>query len=1235
MVVSPPANADDQSRSNWVTANDQESYTVTLTVRDEANQEMAADPSLVVFDVSSSTVSVSAVETVSPGVFRVSLTSKVASASPVVTVTYDGQPINNEAGEPSSPVPFKAGPVAPGPFTCDDLSGGPVAGSNLSVDPASLEVGQSSRLTAQAMDQYCNPVPGVAIDFGLLVPSDTATLTVDQPLTDDLGQAYATLTDSAPGEHLVGASVEQDGVVIDLGPAKTVTFTEPITPTPSQTPTESSTPTETAEPTPTQGPTPSQSPTSIPTSTPSASSSPTSTPTPAPSTSQSPTPADVVVEKQIEVATTTGGSARLADGADPYTIVTTVTDGSGQPVTGLADRLGVHAPAGVLPGPITDNGDGTYSFTVAAATPGNHALAVLLDGLPVAGPLPVNFLAADVEQPALMIGSSQQAEGLGFLPGEQVTVTVYSEPLPLGTHQADDTGRVQVDFPIPADFETGSHKVQFVGAESGAVEATFAVLEPGTFSPTDSSYAVTPLANADDPGRTDWVVADGSTAYTVTLTALDVNGSLLTDLDPSLLVVTTSPGVTVSAPEAVGDGRYQVRLTSTVASSTAIVQSVTFAGQPVASDTGSATSPVPFKAGTPQTNGMATFQCPEGKQGSHVTVSPTEVSVDGKFTVEAYVTDLYCNPVPGAQLSFGSLRSGYVSSGSGTTNDEGWASAELTALQVGSGIQVGAMIQPYTVVDINSPSVTITEATPSPSPTEGTSTPSSTPSEPTGPTPTDPTLGPPASGPLTCADGRKGTHLSLSQSTVEEGDSIEVTAWVTDQDCNPLPGVPVTFGAWPLNTATIQSAQGTTDESGAARTRLTGVSPGQAFLGATANQNTVVDGSGVTVTVVPSSQTPTGSPSTPTSTPTDSPTTTTSAPPTGTPTSTAGTPTSTPTGSTPTASGSPTTPGTPSGTPTGTPTDVPTATPPTPATPTVTAPRPNQSINNPTPTLSGTGTANLHMVVTTPDGSVLCATTVTAEGTWTCQIAQPLPDGPATWQIRQVDATGNLSQPHVLSITIDTVPPNQPTIAVANAVMIAGTVDADARSVVVTTADGQPICQAAVEDGKWFCPTPDSLRGATTINAVAIDQAGNLSSPTTLNKDIQPAAVSVDFPVRQPLQPLTVTGTNFTPGETVCLTIQPTEIEAGCAQADSQGQVTLSFTVPATLQPGTHLAVLQGEWSAPITAPFAVVMPTTIPAPTGGSVSNTPRLVALLATLLAATAGIWFTTSRSRRTARG
>ena len=223
-----------------------------------------------------------------------------------------------------------------------------------------------------------------------------------------------------------------------------------------------------------------------------------------PTTTPAPTPSvpDSSVAKDSVKASTTGGAARLADGKDSYTLVTTVVDDNGTRLAGLADRLTAQIPDGVTVGSFTDNGDGTYSVKVTSADPGNYQIVILLDGDPVGDPVPVNFIGADIAQASRTAGEQQSADGLGFLPGEKVTVTVHSDPIDLGTLTADENGKVSVSFEVLASLGVGAHSVEFAGAVSGTVSVAFDVTAPAGAAPAGKAPAGTAPAGTTPAGTT-------------------------------------------------------------------------------------------------------------------------------------------------------------------------------------------------------------------------------------------------------------------------------------------------------------------------------------------------------------------------------------------------------------------------------------------------------------------------------------------------------------------------------------------------------------------------------------------------------------------------------------------------------------------------------------------------------------------------------------------------------------
>lgn len=82
------------------------------------------------------------------------------------------------------------------------------------------------------------------------------------------------------------------------------------------------------------------------------------------------------------------------------------------------------------------------------------------------------------------------------------------------------------------------------------------------FSYMLSTFTVAPVVDPDD--RSTWQLADGVSAYTLTLTAKDTKGKAMTNLAlTDIRFTVTSPDVNLTAIRNNGDGTYVVLATST------------------------------------------------------------------------------------------------------------------------------------------------------------------------------------------------------------------------------------------------------------------------------------------------------------------------------------------------------------------------------------------------------------------------------------------------------------------------------------------------------------------------------------------------------------------------------------------------------------------------------------------------------------------------------------------------
>ncbi|WP_194239527.1 choice-of-anchor I family protein [Pseudactinotalea terrae] len=101
--------------------------------------------------------------------------------------------------------------------------------------------------------------------------------------------------------------------------------------------------------------------------------------------------------------------------------------------------------------PSTDPGEPTSEPTGSTAK-----LAVVIDG-PVR---PGQTVAAQIS---------------GGVAGDELTGTMYSVPVEMGTVTVTADGTATLSFRVPADTEVGSHRLVVVGAESGTAEVSFQV----------------------------------------------------------------------------------------------------------------------------------------------------------------------------------------------------------------------------------------------------------------------------------------------------------------------------------------------------------------------------------------------------------------------------------------------------------------------------------------------------------------------------------------------------------------------------------------------------------------------------------------------------------------------------------------------------------------------------------------------------------------------------------------
>ena len=84
-----------------------------------------------------------------------------------------------------------------------------------------------------------------------------------------------------------------------------------------------------------------------------------------------------------------------------------------------------------------------------------------------------------IQSPSIVAGGTQLVVFSGFRAGEQVNLTLFSDPVTLSPVTADSTGVARVEFVVPADSVEGAHRLEAIGQQSGTIGvASFQVTAP-------------------------------------------------------------------------------------------------------------------------------------------------------------------------------------------------------------------------------------------------------------------------------------------------------------------------------------------------------------------------------------------------------------------------------------------------------------------------------------------------------------------------------------------------------------------------------------------------------------------------------------------------------------------------------------------------------------------------------------------------------------------------------------
>ncbi|WP_170826634.1 Ig-like domain-containing protein, partial [Alteromonas confluentis] len=257
------------------------------------------------------------------------------------------------------------------------------------------------------------------------------------------------------------------------------------------------------------------------------------------------------------------------------------------------------------------------------------------------------------------------------------------------------------------------------------------------------------------------------------------------------------------------------------------------------------------------------------------------------------------------------------------------------------------------------------------------------------------------------------------------------------------------------------------------------------------------------------------------------------------------------------------------------------------AAPTVTL-DPQNTGNDATPTVSGTTDLpvgeTVSITVTDANGDAQTFTaTVQPDGSFSADVPADMADGAYTVEVTASDAVGNTTTATDINGEIDTVDPtltlDTQTLGNDATPTVSGTTDlpvGETVSITVTDANGdaQTFTATVQPDGSFSTDVPaDMADGPYTVDATATDAAGNATTATDNNGEIDTAAptITLDAQATGNDATPTVSGTTDLPvGETVSITVTDSNGDAQTFTATVQPDGSFSADVPADMADGVY-----------------------------------------------------------------
>ncbi|MFP9016233.1 Ig-like domain-containing protein [Pseudomonas aeruginosa] len=159
--------------------------------------------------------------------------------------------------------------------------------------------------------------------------------------------------------------------------------------------------------------------------------------------------------------------------------------------------------------------------------------------------------------------------------------------------------------------------------------------------------------------------------------------------------------------------------------------------------------------------------------------------------------------------------------------------------------------------------------------------------------------------------------------------------------------------------------------------------------------------------------------------------------------------------------------------------------------------------------ITGTAEVGAKVILTDGNGNPIGETTADGSGNWTFTPGTPLANGTVINAVAE-DAAGNASG--LASTTVDSVAPSAPLLSIsADGALLTGTAEPNSQVRIVVNGDtANPITVTVDGAGNFSLPFAPPLITGELIAGVAVDAAGNVSGPATINApDLAPPTISV------------------------------------------------------------------------------------------------------------------------------